>query len=64
MEKKTLSDSDVLPIAHSIIWAGSLVAAAIIWNGAPKHHWFIWVIFGAAVTSSLSLHYYVRQSRR
>jgi hypothetical protein len=63
MEKKTLSDSDALPIAHGIIWAGSLVAAAIVWSGAAKHHWFIAVILGAALVSSVSLHYYYQKQR-
>jgi hypothetical protein len=36
MEKKTLSNSDVLPIAHSIIWAGSFVAAAIVGVALPS----------------------------
>jgi CHASE2 domain-containing sensor protein len=63
MEKKTLSNSDVLPIAHSIIWAGSFVAAAIVWSGASKQHWFIAVILGAALVSSVSLHYYYQKQR-
>lgn len=63
MNRETLSNLDVLPIAHSIVWSGSLIAAALIWSGASKHHWFVAVILGVAVISSASLHYYCHKQR-